>query len=277
MSKKTKFVNVNILSIYNMGQDTIIDGKKVEIDTVDGAIFSWFAKFQSSSKMIKKLIENKLYVWASYQAIADDMPYLKVKDKRVIARRIQKLVDIGLFEKIVVKAEGNKTYFHITEKAYESVINGDYVCTQKSIGYVPESTEVCTEKSIGVCTVESNNSILDNSILDNTKSKPKNEDTKVAFRFLIEEIQKEASRKSKVNFTEKGFEAYKLIKDKSQIKDNYINHQNTKEQYAQTIANFLVDYDANVRELHKAPKTSTNDFIDEILGGQETYVDAEIA
>jgi len=50
MSSKTKYINVNILSMYNLGQDTIIDGKAVEIDTIDGAIFSWFLSFSHQTR-----------------------------------------------------------------------------------------------------------------------------------------------------------------------------------------------------------------------------------
>lgn len=254
MSSKTKYINVNILSMYNLGQDTIINGKSVEIDTIDGAIFSWFVKFQSSNKMLKKLIDDKLFCWASYQSMIDDMPYLKVGNKRSIERRVQKLVDIGLFKKIVVKEEGNKTYFHITELTYNSVINGDYVCTQEYIGYVPESTKVCTQEYIGVCTVEYNNSILDNSILDSDKkTKEKKENLKSEFLALLDDIKSKVKYKSKLNFTDKAFNAYKNVLDKSNIVKRYIEYQNEKGEFAKRIGDFLLDYEA-----HSTVETNTS-------------------
>lgn len=89
----------------------------------------------------------------------------------------------------------------------------------------------------------------------NSNPRQKNKNTKVSFNTLLEDIQKEVTRKSKVSFTQKGLEAYLLIDDKSQIKDNYIKHQKIKDQFAQTIANFLVDYVANIAELSLANRT----------------------
>jgi len=273
MSSKTKYINVNILSMYNLGKDTIIDGKAVEIDTIDGAIFSWFIKFQSSNKMLKKLIDDKLFCWASYQSMIDDMPYLKVANKRSIERRIQKLVDVGLFEKIIVKESGNKTYFHITELAYNSVINGDYVCTQEYIGYVPESTKVCTQEYIGVCTVEYNNSILDNSILDSDKkTKEKKENLKSEFLALLDDIKSKVKYKSKLNFTDKAFNAYKNILDKSNIAKRYIEYQNEKGEFSKRIGDFLLDYEAHskVDTNTSQPKNqkNTNNVLDRVFGAK---------
>jgi len=228
-------------------------------------------KFQSSNKMLKKLIDDKLFCWASYQSMIDDMPYLKVGNKRSIERRIQKLVDIGLFEKIIVKESGNKTYFHITELAYNSVINGDYVCTQEYIGYVPESTKVCTQEYIGVCTVEYNNSILDNSILDSDKkTKEKKENLKSEFLALLDDIKSKVKYKSKLNFTDKAFNAYKNVLDKSNIAKRYIEYQNEKGEFSKRICDFLIDYEAHSKVDTNTSQTkykkNTKNVLDRVFG-----------
>lgn len=76
----------------------------------------------------------------------------------------------------------------------------------------------------------------------------KKENSKSLFRILVKEIHKDASRRSKVTFTEKGYKAFMQISDRSKIKVNYLKHQEEKGQYAQTLANYLIDYEANLAD-----------------------------
>lgn len=83
--------------------------------------------------------------------------------------------------------------------------------------------------------------------------------TKKYFKTLLEDIRKSVPRKSKTDFTEKAYTAYKLIENKDHIKDHYIAHQELKEHFSQTIANFLRDYEANVKELENTKPKDTFD------------------
>lgn len=92
-------------------------------------------------------------------------------------------------------------------------------------------------------------------IRENLDSKRELKNTKKDFRLLLEEIEKEAPRKSKVTYTDKGFEAYTKIEDKNSIKELYIKHQEQNEGYAQRISAFLADFDAHKKELTGANDT----------------------
>lgn len=88
----------------------------------------------------------------------------------------------------------------------------------------------------------------------------KKENSKSLFRIVVKEIHKDAPRKSKVTFTEKGYQAFLQIPDRSKIKANYLKHQEEKGQYAQTLTNYLIDYNANIEGNNKKtlPKNTSS-------------------
>jgi len=149
------YITINQLAFSQLSQKV-----NIKIDLIDASIFEYIYKFAISNNAKKQIINNKLYIWCSYQKIIDDNPLLCIKSKRVIARRLEKLVKIGLLEKITDKKEGNKTFFNVTDLAYTLVING---------------TDLSTVEYKGVSTVEYNNRELDNRELDikeNIKENP---------------------------------------------------------------------------------------------------------
>ncbi len=122
--------------------------------------------------------------------------------------------------------------------------------------------------------------------LDRTREKKtnkKNENTRVAFNELIEEIKAEAPRKTKVEGNDKAFNAYLKIEDKSKIKEYYLSHQHDKGEFALRIAGFLMDYNAMIEDMSKAGTRKSNQDldsqIDEFYGKDskgDDYIDAEV-
>jgi len=137
-------------------------------DLVDATIFEYIYKFAVSNQALKQIIDNKLYFWVSYQKIIDDNPLINISSKEVIARRIKKLINYGLLSKYIDKKQGNKTYFNITDFAYDFIINGENT-------YLLESRNLSTQKSKPLSTFESNNRELYNRELDSKEKNTKKE------------------------------------------------------------------------------------------------------
>ena len=130
--------------------------KDTKIDLIDATIFEYIVKFAVSNKANKQLIDNKLFIWCSYQKIIDDNPLLNINSKKAIELRLNKLIEIGLFEKFTDRSKGNKTYFNVTDLAYSLVI---------------ENTNLSNEDYKGVSKNDYYNSKLDNSKLNITNEK----------------------------------------------------------------------------------------------------------
>lgn len=189
-----------------------------------------------------EIVDGSVYYWVARQSICSELPLLDMKPDTVY-RHLKGLHSLGLIDYIKV---GKKDCILVTEKGKEYLLK----CDEKH--YVGNKSEKDNNSEINPNKLgnESENNSEMNPTYPNTNSNPttnksSNENTRISFRFLIEELRSVVKRKSKVTYTDKAFEAYKLIKDKSQIKENYIKHQEEKEVYAQTIANFLTDYDAH--------------------------------
>lgn len=163
----------NYISINQKNFIEIAKQKNIKIDAIDGILFDWIQNFTKSNKALKKLIENKLYIWVSYAAIREDNPLCNINSNDVVGRRLNKLVDLGLLEKYLSKEDGNKVFFHITDFAFT---------------YLLESSELPTQKSEPLPTQKSDNSKLDNSKLDSKKiytKKDENENSKNIPKDLI--------------------------------------------------------------------------------------------
>ena len=122
--------------------------KSIKVDAIDGILFDWIQNFTKSGKALKKLIDNKLFIWVSYKAIREDNPLCNINSNDVVGRRLNKLVSLGVLEKYLSKEDGNKTFYSITEYAYM---------------YLLENRELPTQESEALPTQESDNSKLDNT------------------------------------------------------------------------------------------------------------------
>ena len=112
--------------------------KKIKLDLIDVTIFDFVYKFSISNKAQKLLIDNKLYIWCSYQKIIDDNPLMNIASKKAIEIRLNKLVEVGLLSKFTDKKQGNKTFFNVTDLAYTLVIENTNLSNED---YQPLSNE----------------------------------------------------------------------------------------------------------------------------------------
>ncbi len=149
------------LTINQKAFMSIAKEKNIKVDYIDGALFDWIKTFTHSQKALKMLIDNKLFIWVSYTAIIDDNPMMNISSNDVVARRLNKLVELGLLEKFLSKKDGNKVFFHITQFAYDYLLESRELPTQKSEGYRPKSRELPTQKSDNSKLIDSYDSKLD--------------------------------------------------------------------------------------------------------------------
>lgn len=134
---------------FNQGNFIKIgNSKSIKVDTIDATLFDWIKTFMLSNNAMKKIIDNELYIWVSYQAIREDNPLCNINTNDAVGRRLNKLVDLGIIKKYLSKEYGNKTFFCITNFAYT---------------YLLENNNLPTFESEALPTFESDNSKLNNS------------------------------------------------------------------------------------------------------------------
>jgi len=106
---------------------------------------------------VVKSEEGEEFKWVSYQAVINDLPILQIKNKQVIARHFDKLVNSGIMKKYVHQKMGVYTCFKLTEK-YRVLIEK----------YTPIDSKVNTPIDSKVETKDSSIK-LDSSIKNNKK------------------------------------------------------------------------------------------------------------
>lgn len=71
------------------------------------------------SKMEVKIKENnKEYSWVMYKLLVEDLPFI-TQSESTMKKIVQKLIDVGLIERIIVNRGGKYTYFRKTDKLLE--------------------------------------------------------------------------------------------------------------------------------------------------------------
>lgn len=71
------------------------------------------------SKMELRVKENnKEYSWVMYKLLLEDLPFI-TQSESTMKKIVQKLIDAGLIERLVVNRGGKYTYFRKTEKLLE--------------------------------------------------------------------------------------------------------------------------------------------------------------
>lgn len=202
------------------------------------------------------VVKDEVYYWVARQNICNELPLLDMKPDTVY-RHLKTLNVLGLIDYIKV---GKKDCIRVTK------LGKQYLSKDENIDYVGNRSELNENSEIDPNKLgnrSENNSEIDPTYPTTTSkpttniNKPKNENSKACFLWVLEAIKPLVDRKSKVTFTDKGFRAYKSIEDKSQIKENYIKHQIEKGEFSQTIANFLTDYKA-----HTQPTAKPGDNLD---------------
>lgn len=92
----------------NINQKAIID-LGLNLDVVDLAIFDFIKDFSNSSACLKVVIGGKQYFWISHSKVISELPMIKIATRQGVFKRISKLVDSELIERIDVDPQ--KSYY----------------------------------------------------------------------------------------------------------------------------------------------------------------------
>ena len=102
----------------NKGEDCVLT-----LDTNDLLILNLIADFPNRVDVKKIMKYNKVFFWASYKEIIDELPILNIK-KQALANRFDKLEKMHLVEREYIAVDAkhqNATFFCLT-KTYESLL-----------------------------------------------------------------------------------------------------------------------------------------------------------
>lgn len=162
---------------------------RLQFDTVDVTILRYIIDFFSTNKMYMKVVDDKIYFWINYQTILNDLPILRINNRRTLARRFDNYVEKGLMHKLEVrgndeylysgkkrKRSGSFIYFHINAVNLEKLLGGVLQSTggpdaevqgdgtQEYEGDVPESTIKDSSFKDSSC--------IDSSVIDSSNNIP---------------------------------------------------------------------------------------------------------
>lgn len=109
-------INIDQKAIHESGLD---------IDIKDAIIIDFIKTMPGSVKIEKKLIDNDLYFWVSYQYIIDQNPLLGIKSKDGVYRRILKLISMDLLKAHGDNQKSNKSFYSLTQKFEDLFVGKD--------------------------------------------------------------------------------------------------------------------------------------------------------
>ena len=95
--------------------------KRLCLDVVDLLILKDVSDFMNRSKIIKLTIDDKIYFSITHKCILEDLPILGIK-KQALKDRIDKMVQLGILDKKVVRDNGGTWVGYRTTKVYEDLI-----------------------------------------------------------------------------------------------------------------------------------------------------------
>lgn len=104
--------------VHNNGKDVI-----VRLDTTDMLILNHIADFPNRSKIVKRIIDEKVFFWISYDEILNELPILGIK-KQALADRFKKYVILHIAKQELISLDSkhqNATFFCLTD-VYESLL-----------------------------------------------------------------------------------------------------------------------------------------------------------
>lgn len=84
------------------------------MDSNDALILRWFIDFYATNKMVILRDEaGKEFRWVNYKAIIQDLPIMGINNKEVIARRLQKMVKVGILVHWTCRKRGVYSCYNI--------------------------------------------------------------------------------------------------------------------------------------------------------------------
>lgn len=168
---------------WNINQRAVIDNN-LDIDVIDLSIFEMLKDFTHSSRCKKLDVNGKMYYLMGWKLVVDQLPILKLRTRRSVTKRYEKLKNAGIIE----AHPGNKA---LRGMWFSWGVNYDLLITSTrnestSLGINVPSTRY---ESSHVTRYESSH----NTIINNTSIKNKREDAPAKTTSLnsSSEIQKE--------------------------------------------------------------------------------------
>lgn len=77
-------------------------GKILKLDITDLLILEVISDFMNRKNIIKYVVNDKVYFSVQYKIILEDLPILNIK-KQALSDRLQKMADLDIIEKVIVK------------------------------------------------------------------------------------------------------------------------------------------------------------------------------
>lgn len=93
----------------------------LKLDVTDLLILQHLADFPNRKRIVKTIIDDKMFFWVDYKTLIEELPILDIK-KQALSDRLSKLVELDILEKHIISQNGygNSTFFRMGEK-YESL------------------------------------------------------------------------------------------------------------------------------------------------------------
>ena len=152
------------------GKDKLVP---LKLDVTDLLILQHLADFPNRKKIIKTIIDDKMFFWVDYKTLIEELPILDIK-KQALSDRLSKLVELGIIEKSIISHNGygNSTFFRMGEK-YESLLyskekDAEEDTLSECTPMVSDYERVSYSTTKGYCSqLQDNNNIINNNTTNN--------------------------------------------------------------------------------------------------------------
>lgn len=112
-------------NVFNYSQQRLLE---LGLDIIDVTLLNWFVYFFASNNMYTRTLKTsegveRPFGWIKISKILEDLPVLGIATEKGIRRRLDYLVEIGVFERITVSSQQGKMSFYRTTELHDSLIN----------------------------------------------------------------------------------------------------------------------------------------------------------
>ena len=201
------------------------------LDVKDIIILKYFNDFKNSGKMSFEVVNGEKYYWLSYQNIENELPFLGLA-KRAIMARMLKMKKLGILKHYTKKDGGTFSYYTLGEKFNELLYT--YTDNKKNSNHKDNYKDSYEDNDINF----NSNNIDNNSKEDNTENFKFINNKKYKDDQALDELEKlfNFNNKSKnikenlesnitkgIPFNEEGMSKKEYTTDKEEVsRDNYI-------------------------------------------------------
>jgi hypothetical protein len=142
-------------------------------DTTDAVILRYIVDFYNSGSMQKIQVGRKEFFWVNYQTVMEEIPIIKIANKRALQSRFMKYVEQGLMEFHLL--QNRQTYFRFTPK-YDSLVSSSKKqdvqrlpeIGQSQGGVVVKTTRGLQSKLQGGCSLNYKGVVVKHATIDSS-------------------------------------------------------------------------------------------------------------